>query len=483
MMSYVKNSVGGFPSSLGGIGGSCARDRDLLDADHLMTALMSQLRLTESAVGRFHCQQQQQPHHQQQKLSLSFCCVPTRCKRYLESPIRSGDCGDAVRVICSNKDCSVSRWMHADCFRDWEHLMTMLVKTSVAGSGGSGRHEGSGEMLHGLELALRVCVCMCGNGYVRKDVSYYEETKGPVSVISLKDQTKHHHHHLPLRWRMQDSQQVSCRRAQSSYDADHQTFPGRVRTFSFSSTGSSPTSSTATPPPASPYRSDGRSPSVSSRSPTPTAEMTSQQTTTTSGNIFRHRLDLSAFRVLPKTVRNSYHIKVEDDGPHGNDKIRSFLLTNLTRNRIRQVHCAACSSALPVFDEFPLIDGTFFLSPRRYSGDDNMSVVFERRMVYLNAVCLGCLNGSKTRLICRGCLTPWDGSSLILGTMYSYDVFGAMSCCRSRLGCTGCQMTIDEPENLRFFSEYSRLRPCPHCQLEDYHFLKPLKDIFFFKTL
>lgn len=210
--------------------------------------------------------------------------------------------------------------------------------------------------------------------------------------------------------------------------------------------------------------------------------MTSQPTTTTtSGNIFRHRCDLSAFRGLPKTVRNSYHIKVEDDGPHGNDKIRSFLLTNLTRNRIRQVHCVVCECALPVFDEFPLIDGTFFLSPRRYA-DDTLSVVFERRMVYLNAVCLGCLDGSKTRLLCRGCLTPWDGSSLILGTMYSYDVFGAMSCCRSRLSCSGCQLTIDEPQNLRFFSEYSRLTLCPHCQLEDYHFLKPLNDIFFFKT-
>ncbi|KAH8358391.1 hypothetical protein KR084_005146, partial [Drosophila pseudotakahashii] len=30
------------------------------------------------------------------------------------------------------------------------------------------------------------------------------------------------------------------------------------------------------------------------------------------------------------------------------------------------------------------------------------------------------------------CKEPWDGSSLVLGTMYAYDIFAAMPCCSER---------------------------------------------------
>lgn len=75
---------------------------------------------------------------------------------------------------------------------------------------------------------------------------------------------------------------------------------------------------------------------------------------------------------------------------------------------------------------------------------------------YLTAVCMGCLEGvSPDRVIrCRFvklsftplgrflvnflfffrfCSQKWDGSSLVLGTMYSYDIFAAMPCCTERL--------------------------------------------------
>jgi hypothetical protein len=47
---------------------------------------------------------------------------------------------------------------------------------------------------------------------------------------------------------------------------------------------------------------------------------------------------------------------------------------------------------------------------------------------------MSCLEGSDGQPVrCRFCTAPWDGSSLVLGTMYSYDIFAAMPCCSERL--------------------------------------------------
>jgi len=69
----------------------------------------------------------------------------------------------------------------------------------------------------------------------------------------------------------------------------------------------------------------------------------------------------------------------------------------------------------------------------------------EGRALFLNAVCMKCLDGKDAdrKLCCRFCATQWDGSSLIMGTMYSYDVFAAMPCCNERLKvCTRSTMFI-----------------------------------------
>jgi len=84
--------------------------------------------------------------------------------------------------------------------------------------------------------------------------------------------------------------------------------------------------------------------------------------------------------------QNPYHIKTEDDGPHGNDETRCFLLTNLSTQKVTSVACVVCQLVLYVYDKYPLIDGTFFLSPQRYNTD--LQVVFEQRLLYLNAVCM-----------------------------------------------------------------------------------------------
>lgn len=60
----------------------------------------------------------------------------------------------------------------------------------------------------------------------------------------------------------------------------------------------------------------------------------------------------------------------------------------------------------------------------------------EGRQQYLTAVCMGCLEGWSVGLRCSYCNTRWNGSALILGTMYSFDIFAAMPCCEGRLKVT-----------------------------------------------
>ena len=35
------------------------------------------------------------------------------------------------------------------------------------------------------------------------------------------------------------------------------------------------------------------------------------------GNMFQRRKDLSVFHTLPYPKRNPYHVKIDDEGPHG----------------------------------------------------------------------------------------------------------------------------------------------------------------------
>lgn len=63
-----------------------------------------------------------------------------------------------------------------------------------------------------------------------------------------------------------------------------------------------------------------------------------------------------------------------------------------------------------------------------------LQVKVEGRTQFLTAVCMACLEGAGGRAIrCRFCTQQWDGSSLVLGTMYSYDIFAAMPCCTERI--------------------------------------------------
>lgn len=53
-----------------------------------------------------------------------------------------------------------------------------------------------------------------------------------------------------------------------------------------------------------------------------------------SGSIFPRRRNFASFNVLPKTKINSYHIKTEEDGSHGNDETRCFILSTLSSHHL-----------------------------------------------------------------------------------------------------------------------------------------------------
>ncbi|KAK9744195.1 Headcase protein [Popillia japonica] len=191
--------------------------------------------------------------------------------------------------------------------------------------------------------------------------------------------------------------------------------------------------------------------------------------------IFTRRLDFSSFNALPKNKLNSYQIKTEDEGNHGNDDTRCFILSTLASQGRSRVHCVLCEDQLLVFDRYPLVDGTFFLSPRQHA-KSCIEVKVEGRTQFLSVVCMGCLEGASGRAIrCRFCNQHWDGTSLVLGTMYSYDIFAAMPCCTERIKCNACYKPVLHPsQRLNFFSDYSHMVPCPHCRTLDTHFVKPL---------
>ncbi|ENN73188.1 hypothetical protein YQE_10192, partial [Dendroctonus ponderosae] len=186
------------------------------------------------------------------------------------------------------------------------------------------------------------------------------------------------------------------------------------------------------------------------------------------------RLQGGKYRLLI-IFSSTFALYTEDEGNHGNDDTRCFILSTLASQGRSKVHCILCEEQLPVFDRYPLVDGTFFLSPRQHA-KTCIEVKVEGRTQFLTVVCMGCLEGVHGRaIVCQFCNQKWDGSSLILGSMYSYDIFAAMPCCTERIKCNSCYKPVLHPaQRLNFFSDYSHMVPCPHCRTLDTHFVKPL---------
>lgn len=111
-----------------------------------------------------------------------------------------------------------------------------------------------------------------------------------------------------------------------------------------------------------------------------------------------------------------------------------------------------------------------------------LQVIWEGRIQFLNSVCINCLEGRRD-ISCAACKRKWDGSTFVIGTMYTYDIFAAMPCCQKRLTCKHCRRAVvDVHHGLNYFSQYSHMIICPYCKANDYHFVRPLGETFLIKA-
>ncbi|XP_030172327.1 headcase protein homolog isoform X2 [Lynx canadensis] len=453
--------------------------------------------------------------------------------------------------------------MHLQCFYEWES--SILVQFNCIGRARSWNEKQCRQNMwtkKGYDLAFRFCSCRCGQGHLKKDTDWYqvkrmqdEKKKKSVSEKNTgrppgeageeakkcrppNKPQKGLSHDLPRRHSMdrQNSQEKAVGAA--AYGARSPC----------GSPGQSPPTGYSILSPA--HFSGPRSSRYLGEFLKNAIHLEPHKKAMAGGHVFRNthfeyspaglsvhrgghfdapvqflrRLDLSELLThIPRHKLNTFHVRMEDDAQMGQgEDLRKFILAALSASHRNVVNCALCHRALPVFEQFPLVDGTLFLSPSRHdeieydvpchlqdavscpnflirgrgsevaggapppsfsraSPHPECLLTFVKgRLMHLYAVCVDCLEGVH-KIICIKCKSRWDGSWHQLGTMYTYDILAASPCCQARLNCKHCgKPVIDVRIGMQYFSEYSNVQQCPHCGNLDYHFVKPFSS---FKVL
>ncbi len=205
-------------------------------------------------------------------------------------------------------------------------------------------------------------------------------------------------------------------------------------------------------------------------------------------------------------------LRLEDEGPYGNDETRCFVLSHFSSLCIREMKCVICDCKLAIYDKFPLLDGTLFVSPIKYSdlksyADDNSNrsdkkeaslpsdqqensgsyltvpAHVSNKNQFIYAICLNCLHSKNEHEIrCKFCKQTWKGGqTLQIGTMYKYEIFAAFPCCQKKLNCSKCDfqlVNLNTTGGLQYFSSYSEEKECAKCKTKDFHFIKPLNKFY-----
>ena len=100
------------------------------------------------------------------------CCLPSGCSRIRNSIILS-DPGDAIKVVCNNEACTAGKWMHSECFQQWEeHVLAYLRSSGRARSWSEKQRLQNLWTKKGYDLAFKACDCKCGKGHLKKDLDY-----------------------------------------------------------------------------------------------------------------------------------------------------------------------------------------------------------------------------------------------------------------------------------------------------------------------
>ena len=87
------------------------------------------------------------------------------------------DVSRTVKLICNNKACTHSRFMHSECFEVWQNnLLSQLNKTKEGQK--KLRNWSEKQKLQnlwkqqGYNLVIDACHCKCGEGSLRKDLNW-----------------------------------------------------------------------------------------------------------------------------------------------------------------------------------------------------------------------------------------------------------------------------------------------------------------------
>lgn len=408
-------------------------------------------------------------HEDSEREHFFACCLPKGC------PLKcSVNLPTSVRVICNNDACQQSGYMHTECFDDFEEeILAYLRGTGRARSWSEKQRRQNIWTKKGYDLAYKCCACQCGKGHLRKDLEFLPPKPEEVGQLHLQNQIK------GKRKKKKGNEKPSVNVVSTT---------SRPRRSSQSSNCSQLSES---PPERSPISPLPKTPTKKTRANSHSensynhffgeaftainSNNSNVSLLSTHANVlsnFLKRADFSSFQgVLPKHKVNPYHIKMEDEM---NDEARHFVLSNLSSRMTCTASCVLCSRELPVFDKYPLIDGTFFLTPRQLN-PACVDVSQNGKAQYLTAVCMHCLEGIPSRVKCKLCNKEWDGSSHQLGTMYCYDIFAASPCCQQRVACHSCgKPVVDLNEGMKFFWEYSQAMNCPHCGVSGFHCIKSI---------
>lgn len=377
------------------------------------------------------------------------CCYPKGCLLPTDSTN-----WNSVHFVCNNEQCENSGLMHRECSEAFEEdILTFLRSVGRARSWSDKQRKQNIWTKKGYDLIYKCCACSCGKGHLRKDLDY-KPTSEEESFQQVKSKRKKKKNDKPVL--------VSP------------TSTGGILANTNNKMAQRKLSNSSQSPPE-------RSPGV--KSPNRRTNLKSKDFFTFPSvpegeqgysSSFPWRTDFATMvTILPRQKINPCHIKMDDDVQ--NDDSRSFILKALFSNSQTSMNCVMCQRNLPVFANYPLLDGTFFLSPRELTTSGCIELELHAKTLYLTAVCMHCLEGKPHAVKCKFCDTTWDGSSHQIGTLYWYDIFAASPCCDRRVECRKCGKPVADSNNgKQYFSDYSRRFECPHCSFVDCHYVKPL---------
>jgi len=199
--------------------------------------------------------------------------------------------------------------------------------------------------------------------------------------------------------------------------------------------------------------------------------------------VFKKRKDLRVLKSVLSNERFRQVVMKFGDGDEGGKEIIESVHKAMKTSKLSSVSCLFCSSETQVYDNFPIVDGTLFLSPVRLSHSciNFSETTSEKSEQYMAYICVKCMEGKPSILRCSSCAVPWNGSFFQIGTLYSYNILSSTPCCQQRVSCNKCHESIINLSNgdasKLFFSYFSKKATCPHCHTDDFHFVKPLSTI------